>query len=48
MKIVHLATGREIPFHEVSNPALRSEGFSLDFPADFVRDTNADAFEWIY
>ncbi|MBQ3807458.1 MAG: alpha-L-fucosidase [Kiritimatiellae bacterium] len=47
-KIVHLATGREIPFHEVSNPALRSEGFSLDFPADIVRDTNADAFEWIY
>jgi len=45
-KIVHLATGREIPFHEHSNPALGTEGYVLDFPSDFGRDASADAFEW--
>lgn len=47
-RIVHLASGREIPFREHENPALGEYGIVLDFPEDFARDANADAFEWVY
>ena len=46
VKIVHLASGREIPFRSAANPALGESGIVLDFPEGFVRDPSADAFEW--
>ena len=39
-RIVHLATGREIPFSVWKNGKT-----VLEFPADFPRDAHADAFE---
>jgi len=47
-RIVHLASGMEIPFHEHANSALGEYGVVLDFPDDFIRNAYADAFELSY
>lgn len=41
-RIVHLATGREMPFHPARNDY--EKGVLIEFPEGFVQDPDADAF----